>query len=37
MKNKLKTLIQKGENLTIEFKESKSKLNKDMPQELGLI
>ncbi len=27
---KLQTLIQKGENLTTEFKESKSKLNKDI-------
>ena len=30
MKTKLKTLIQNGESITTEFKESKSKLNKDV-------
>ncbi len=30
MKTKLKTIIQNGEGLTTEFKESKSKLNKDI-------
>ena len=37
MITKLKTLIKTGENLTTEFKESKSKLIKDISQELGLI
>lgn len=37
MISKLKTLIQKGEILAIEFKELKSKLNKDIYQEAGLI
>ena len=30
MTSKLKTIIQKGEGLTTEFKESKTKLNKDI-------
>ena len=30
MITKLKTIIQNGEGLTTEFKESKSKLNKDL-------
>jgi len=30
MTTNLKTIIQNGENLTIEFKESRSKLNKDI-------